>query len=384
MTGAEGATPLVGGTGRIEYRPVEDFREAERSWAGKEALKQKIHNTLVAARYQADLDSWGPSLSRNELDEAGFHDIQKDILQKLVNDDYFFGGENTANAFTQFMEGPARTPYAFLSGLWDGCKEAGISGSPIESLSDLQDRINKRREEPERVANDLRKGYRPSAGLTEKGLTKYLTPLLDARDKSRDKLWDKRFDDILNYIKDLKDNYPVSGEAGPAPLTLDDLNKILEQREKEQKTLTPPSPTGYREPTKGREPTKEKATDDFGYNIPQTRDDLLEAYKDGASMVLSILEEQTPDKAVKYMGSLIGRHLESTDRIAKYMADVANSKGDIDINELLRKYDLVPEGYTQDKAVIQMNENWGKSTQSTERIAYGIFALVDALKTGEK
>ena len=175
------ATPGLG----KDIRTVEKWRQEEYTLLGRRALKEKYRNTLNAARFQSDLDSWGPSLARDEYGQSTFHDFGGDNFKGLVNSDFYFEGPY-ANAFVQFLQGPPRTPYSFLSGLWDGYKEAGIPGSLAESISDLRKRINDRREAPNKYVHDLQKGYRPTTGLTKRDLT----PLLDARDKNLTKYLD--------------------------------------------------------------------------------------------------------------------------------------------------------------------------------------------------
>ncbi len=185
LLGDDGEINVLATSGPKWIRTVEKWKEEERTRAGNEALKEKVRNAVNAARYQSSLDSWGPSAARNELDEAGFHDITSEKLQEIVDDDFYFVNP-FANALVQLVDGPARSPYAFMSGLWDGYKEAGISGSPRESLSDFKNRINERRKEYGDILPKLQRGYRPTTGLTKRDLT----PLLDARDKNMIKYLD--------------------------------------------------------------------------------------------------------------------------------------------------------------------------------------------------
>ena len=210
LLGDDGEINVLATSGPKWIRTVEKYKEEERTRMGNKALVEKVLNAVNAARYQASLDAFGPSPARNELDEAGFHDITSDDLQKIVDADFYFVNP-FANALVQLVDGPARSPYAFMSGLWDGYKEAGILESPRESLSDFQNRINGRRKEYDDIMPKLQRGYRPTTGLTKRDLT----PLLDARDKNLIKYLDEKPQEPFDKDAFMKEILEMYGSEEP-------------------------------------------------------------------------------------------------------------------------------------------------------------------------
>ncbi len=118
----EGELSVLAAAGKGPIRTIEDVRESEKQKTMETALLKKLGLIQQYARTQAILDELGPSLARNELDEGGDHDLTGTKYQELVDADFYFAGPR-ANAFVQFMDGPPRTPYSFLRGIYDGITE---------------------------------------------------------------------------------------------------------------------------------------------------------------------------------------------------------------------------------------------------------------------